>query len=78
MLVADAKGTDIAVLALGPYTVAWTDRMDENRAVPFARPFDVGCTVAAPEVTFAEPYHEDMFSGCVGTPAVAAYELEPA
>ena len=79
MLVTAAKGTSIAVVALGAYTVALTDRMLENSAVPVAVPFSVGCTVADPELTVAEPYQVDMFWGSVGAPdAIFVALLEPA
>ena len=79
MLVTAAKGTSIGVVALGAYTVALTDRMLENSAVPVAVPFSVGCTVADPELTVAEPYQVDMFWGSVGAPlAIFVALLEPA
>ena len=63
MLVTAANGTVIALVELGAYTVALTDRMLENRGVPVAVPFSVGCTEADPELTVAEPYQVDIFWG---------------
>ena len=78
MLVTAAKGTSIGVVALGAYTVALTDRMLENSAVPVAVPFSVGCTVADPELTVAEPYQVDMFWGSVAAPLTIVALVEPA